>query len=102
MTPTPPAPTPSDPAAPTQAPLAMTPDAFRRLAHAAVDLVADHLDGIRDRPVFAPMTPAERAALLERPLPDGGASPETLARPSSGARSSGTPWGTGIRGSSAG
>ena len=78
MTPTPPALTPPDPAAPTQAPLAMTPDAFRRLAHAAVDLIADHLDGIRDRPVFAPMTPAERATLLERPLPDRGASPETL------------------------
>ena len=78
MTPTPPALTPPDPAAPALAPLAITPDAFRRFAHAAVDLIADHLDGIRDRPVFAPMTPAERAALLERPLPDRGASPETL------------------------
>jgi glutamate/tyrosine decarboxylase-like PLP-dependent enzyme len=56
----------------------MTPDAFRRLAYAAVDLIADHLDGIRQRPVFAPMTPAERGALLERPLPDHGASPEGL------------------------
>jgi hypothetical protein len=88
VTPTPPALTPPDPAAPTQAlpaqappaqaPPAIAPDAFRRLAHAAVDLIADHLDGIRDRPVFAPMTPAERATLLERPLPDRGASPETL------------------------
>ena len=78
MTPMPPAPTPPDPAAPTQVPLAMSSDAFRRLAHAAVDLIADHLDGIRDRPVFAPMTPAERAAFLERPLLDRGASPETL------------------------
>lgn len=73
MTPTPPVPSPSDPP-----PLAIAPDAFRRLAHAAVDMVADHLEGIRGRPVFQPMTPAERAALLERALPDQGVPPETL------------------------
>src|SRR5262245_637534 len=56
----------------------MDPEAFRRLAHAAADLVADHLAGIHDGPVFTPMTVAERAALLERPLPDRGAPPETL------------------------
>jgi glutamate/tyrosine decarboxylase-like PLP-dependent enzyme len=56
----------------------MDPDAFRRLAHAAVDLIADHLGGIREGPVFAPMTPAERAALLEHALPDRGVAPETL------------------------
>ena len=58
----------------------MTPEAFRRLAHAAVDLVADHLEGSATEPVFAPMTPAERAALLERPLPDRGRRPRP-ARP---------------------
>jgi glutamate/tyrosine decarboxylase-like PLP-dependent enzyme len=56
----------------------MDPEAFRRLAHAAADLVADHLGRIAEGPVFAPMTPPERAALLERPLPDDGAGPETL------------------------
>ena len=66
MTPTPPAqlppaPAPPAPAPPAPAPPAMDPDAFRRLAHAAVDLIADHLGSIRERPVFAPMTPAERA-----------------------------------------
>ena len=60
------------------APLTMDPAEFRRLAHAAVDLVADHLSGIRERPVFTPMTPAERAALLERPLPEVGVMPEAL------------------------
>jgi aromatic-L-amino-acid decarboxylase len=73
VTPTPSAPVPSEPA-----PLAIAPDTFRRLAHAAVDMVADHLEGIRDRPVFQPMTPAERTALLERPLSDRGVAPEAL------------------------
>ena len=41
-------------------------------------MIADHLEGIGDKPVFAPMAPAERAALLDRPLPDRGASPESL------------------------
>jgi aromatic-L-amino-acid decarboxylase len=59
-------------------PLAIDPAEFRRLAHAAVDLVADHLAGMRERPVFAPMTPAARAALLERPLPERGVAPEAL------------------------
>jgi aromatic-L-amino-acid/L-tryptophan decarboxylase len=59
-------------------PPALDPAAFRRLAHAAVDLVADHLGGIRERPVFAPMTPGQRAALLEQALPDHGVAPETL------------------------
>ena len=71
--PTPPSSTPPVPAAP-----AMAPAAFRRLAHAAVDLIADHLDGIAARPVFTPMTPSERAALLERSLPDVGLAPEAL------------------------
>jgi glutamate/tyrosine decarboxylase-like PLP-dependent enzyme len=56
----------------------MDPEAFRRLAHAAADLVADHLGRIRQAPVFTPMTPPERAALLERPLPDAGVAPEVL------------------------
>jgi hypothetical protein len=57
--------TPLAPAPPAQpAPPAIDAEAFRRLAHAAVDLVADHLGGIRARPVFVPMEPTERAALL--------------------------------------
>jgi aromatic-L-amino-acid/L-tryptophan decarboxylase len=56
----------------------MDPDAFRRLAHAAVDLIADHLGKIREKPVFTPMTPTERATLLEHALPDEGVAPETL------------------------
>ena len=73
MTPTPPArPRPLRPAP------AIDPDAFRRLAHAAVDLVADHLDGIRERPVFAPMTPASARRSSSSPCPTTGSTPETL------------------------
>ena len=78
MTPSPSAQHPPAPLSSAPAPPAMDPDAFRRLAHAAVDLIADHLGGMREGPVFAPMTPAQRAALLERPLPDAGVAPETL------------------------
>ena len=57
---------------------AMDPAAFRQLAHAAVDLIADHLEGIDTRRVFTPMTPSERTALLERHLPHDGLDPDTL------------------------
>lgn len=59
---------------------ALPTDEFRRLGHAIVDLAADHLSGVRDRPVFRPMTPEERRALLEQPLPDDGTPPETMLR----------------------
>lgn len=51
---------------------------FRRLGHLAVDMAADHLEGLRDRPVFQPMTPSERQELLQLPLPDGETSPDEL------------------------
>ena len=69
--------------------------------HVAVDMIADHLEGIGDKPVFAPMAPAERAAILKRPLPDRGASPESLLA-LVGREILPTPWATGIRASSAG
>ena len=65
--------TPLVPAAP-----AMASAAFRELAHAAVDLIANHLDGTANIPVFAPITPADRASLLERPLPQDGVDPHAL------------------------
>lgn len=57
---------------------AMDADDFRRLAHDAVDVGADYLAGVRTRPVFAPMDPAERRALLDQPLPHTGVSPHEL------------------------
>jgi glutamate/tyrosine decarboxylase-like PLP-dependent enzyme len=61
-----------------RAALALDPDTFRRLAHRAADLAADYLAGVGERPVFQPMTPDERAALLGLPLPASGADPDTL------------------------
>ena len=43
---------------------------FRRLGYRAVDLAAEHLANLRDRPVFTPMAPAERRLLLDQPLPE--------------------------------
>ncbi|MFB7945588.1 pyridoxal phosphate-dependent decarboxylase family protein [Kitasatospora phosalacinea] len=48
-------------------------DDFRGAARAAADLVADYLDAVPGRPVWQPMDPAERAALLDLPLPEDGA-----------------------------
>jgi glutamate/tyrosine decarboxylase-like PLP-dependent enzyme len=50
----------------------MDPDEFRRLGHQAVDLLADYLGGLGERPVFTPMTPAERQTLLSETLPEAG------------------------------
>jgi len=56
--------------------LNMDPEEFRRLGHRVVDLVTEYLAGIRERPVFRPMTVEQRAALLEQPLPEDGLTPE--------------------------
>src|SRR5882762_9894625 len=47
-------------------------EGFRALAHRAADLAADHLEGMARGPVFRPMSPEERRALLEIPLPERG------------------------------
>ena len=61
--------------------LALEIEAFRSLGYRAVDLAAEHLAGIRERPVFAPMSPEERIDLLEQPLPLCGITPgEILER----------------------
>jgi len=60
------------------APPALDPERFRRLAHDAVDLVADYLAGISAGPVFAPMTPAQRTRLMQEPLGAAGVSPEAV------------------------
>src|SRR5213080_3195229 len=59
-------------------PPAIDPEHFRRLGHALVDLVTDHFAGIRERPVFRPMQPAERATLLQEALGEAGVSPEAI------------------------
>jgi glutamate/tyrosine decarboxylase-like PLP-dependent enzyme len=44
-------------------------EGFRAWGHRAVDLAADYLAGMRDRPVFQPMAEQERADLLSLALP---------------------------------
>jgi aromatic-L-amino-acid/L-tryptophan decarboxylase len=59
-------------------PLALDAETFRRLGYRAVDLATEHLSGIRARPVFAPMTGAEREALLHDALPETGRDPDAI------------------------
>ena len=47
-------------------------DEFRTLGHQAIDLVADYLATIRERPVYQPMPQHHRDELLDLPLPEEG------------------------------
>ena len=51
-------------------PLSLPPGEFRRLAHVVADLVADHLEGIRDVPPLRPATRPEMDAVLREPPPE--------------------------------
>jgi hypothetical protein len=44
-------------------------DEFRRIGHRGVDLVADYLFSMRERPVFTPMHPDQRERFLDQALP---------------------------------
>jgi glutamate/tyrosine decarboxylase-like PLP-dependent enzyme len=48
----------------------LSPEEFRAAAHAAVDRLADWFAGLDERAVFAPMSEAERASLMDAPLAD--------------------------------
>ncbi len=66
----------TDPAA------AAPPDAaeFRRAGHALVDLLADYLESVGDRPLFPRVGPAQLDALFDEPLPrEGTALPAVIA-----------------------
>jgi aromatic-L-amino-acid/L-tryptophan decarboxylase len=53
-------------------PLELDPEAFRALGYRAVDLAAEYLATIRDRPVFTPMSEEQRAALRDASLSETG------------------------------
>lgn len=50
----------------------LDPEEFRRLGRIAVDLATEHLTRAAAGPVFRPMAPPERQALLSGPLPSRG------------------------------
>lgn len=49
---------------------AWSPDEVRRVGYRVADLIADHLTGLRDRPVFQPLPPALVHDLQSEPAPD--------------------------------
>ncbi|MEY4583403.1 MAG: hypothetical protein RL701_8106 [Pseudomonadota bacterium] len=53
-------------------------DEFRRLGHLAVELAAEHMFGMRERPVFTPMSSGERAAIVNIDLPAAGIAPQRV------------------------
>ena len=53
-------------------------ETFRLLGHQAVEMATHYLDSMRERPVFQPMTPDERQALLDAALSLEGVAPEHL------------------------
>jgi aromatic-L-amino-acid/L-tryptophan decarboxylase len=59
-------------------PLQMDADTFYHLGLHAVELAADYLETLPDKPVYRPMTPSERHLLLHQALPEFGRSPEAL------------------------
>jgi aromatic-L-amino-acid decarboxylase len=58
--------------------LMIDPETFRALGYQAVDLAAAHLAGMREAPVFQPMSPEARLTLLEQPLPVAGVEPRDI------------------------
>src|SRR5260370_11560162 len=59
-------------------PLLRDADTFSHLGMHAVELAADYLEALPDKPVYRPMMPPERQILLYQPLPVYGRSPEAL------------------------
>ncbi len=54
------------------------PDEIRRVGHRVVDLIADHLAGLPDEPVFRPFPNDRARAMLDEPLPDHGSEPDAV------------------------
>ncbi|HTR34604.1 MAG TPA: aminotransferase class V-fold PLP-dependent enzyme [Bryobacteraceae bacterium] len=57
---------------------ALTPEEFRKLGYQAVDMAADYLAALPSSPVFQPMQPGEREAILSQPMPDQGFAPTDI------------------------
>ncbi len=55
-----------------------TPEEIRSVGHRVVDLIADHLSGLPDEPVFRPFPNDRARAMLDEPLPEQGAEPDAI------------------------
>jgi glutamate/tyrosine decarboxylase-like PLP-dependent enzyme len=55
-------------------------DEIRRIGHLVVDLIADHLSGLRDKPVFSPVPPDLAERITSTAPPVTGATAEEILR----------------------
>jgi len=55
-----------------------TRDEIQRIGYAVVDLIADHLSGIDERPVFRPVPDELAGTFLSAPVPHEGASADSV------------------------
>ena len=53
---------------------------IRRVGYRVIDLIADHLTELPDRPVFQPVPPTIQQQFVSSPVPEAGASPDDILR----------------------
>jgi aromatic-L-amino-acid decarboxylase len=59
-------------------PLALSPEAMRATGYRMVDLLVEHVAGVRDRPALTRASPAEMRERLHGPAPEAGADFEAM------------------------
>jgi glutamate/tyrosine decarboxylase-like PLP-dependent enzyme len=55
-----------------------SPEEIKRVGYRVVDLIAEHLSSLPERPVFAPVPPELASAFLQEPAPHAGRDPEDI------------------------
>jgi CRP-like cAMP-binding protein len=59
-------------------PLALDPETMRTTGYRMVDLLVEHVAGVRDRPALTRASPAEMRERLHGPAPEGGTDLEAM------------------------